>query len=162
MCEESSGIGARVSDEGREGLRTDVEDGSKGCVLEGVSRAFRFVEMLSSMLARDNRRKSRNTRVLKQNCGVSWVGVAVGSDIMSAASALDLGDVDGACRGLCEASALMRGEGGRGGDSGEGVFQNHASLTTVHESSKVKLVNGGVCRGMNPDYLSKEDFKSAY
>ena len=60
-------MGARLSDDGREGFRIEVEAGSNGDVVEGVNSALRFVEMLSSMLARDSRRKSRTTRVLKQN-----------------------------------------------------------------------------------------------
>lgn len=77
-------MGARVVDneDGSEELRTDVEDGSKGDVVLGVSRALRFVDMLSSMLALERRRKSRSTRVLKQNCGVSSAGAAVGFDII--------------------------------------------------------------------------------
>lgn len=79
----SLGIGWRVKELGRDGLRMDVDAGSKGAVLAGVINAFRFVEMLSSMLARDSRRKSRNTRVLKQNCGVSSAGVEVGLGMIS-------------------------------------------------------------------------------
>jgi hypothetical protein len=75
-------MGARVNEVGSEGFRIDVEDGSNGDVVDGVSRALRFVDMLSSMLARERRRKSRSTRVLKQNCGVSFAGAAVGLDIM--------------------------------------------------------------------------------
>ena len=82
VCDIECGIGWRVREEGREGLRTDVEAGSKGDVLDGVSKALRLVEMLSSMAARERRRKSRSTRVLKQNCGVSGGG-GVGRDIMS-------------------------------------------------------------------------------
>lgn len=76
-------MGARVKDDGRDGLRIEVEAGSNGEVDEGVSSALRLVEMLSSMLARDRRRKSRTTRVLKQNCGVSCDGVAVGLDMIN-------------------------------------------------------------------------------
>jgi hypothetical protein len=47
----------------------------------GVSNAFRFVDILSSMEARERRRKSRSRRVLKQNWGVN-LGGAVGWDIM--------------------------------------------------------------------------------
>ena len=79
----SFGIGARVNDVGNEGFRIDVEDGSKGDVVDGVSKAFKLVDILSSMLARERRRKSLNTRVLKQNCGVSFVGAVVGLDIIS-------------------------------------------------------------------------------
>jgi hypothetical protein len=75
------GMGWRVRDEGRVGLRTEVECGSNGDVEAGVMRALRVVEMLSSIEARDNRRKSHRTRVLKQSCGVRG-GVGVGLDIM--------------------------------------------------------------------------------
>ena len=79
----SFGIGARVNEEGNDGFRTDVDWGSKGDVVLGVSRALRFVDILSSMLALERRRKSRSTRVLKQNCGVKFVGVVVGLDIIN-------------------------------------------------------------------------------
>lgn len=78
---DSFGIGARVNDVGSEGLRIDVDEGSKGDVVDGVSKALRLVDMLSSMLALERRRKSLSTRVLKQNCGVRF-GAAVGLDII--------------------------------------------------------------------------------
>lgn len=52
------------------GFRVLVEAGSKPAV-EGVRSALRFCVMLSSIEARDIRRKSFRTVVLKQNCGVS-------------------------------------------------------------------------------------------
>jgi len=52
------------------GLRMLVEEESKPAV-EGVRSALRFCVMLSSIEARDSRRKSFKTVVLKQNCGVS-------------------------------------------------------------------------------------------
>lgn len=61
--------GIRREYEGR-GLRVEVEVGSKPAV-EGVKRALRFCVMLSSIEAREMRRKSFRARVLKQNCGVS-------------------------------------------------------------------------------------------
>lgn len=53
------------------GERVEVEVEVKGRVVLGVSKALRLVDMLSSIVDRDRRRKSRRTRVLKQNCGVS-------------------------------------------------------------------------------------------
>ncbi len=121
-------MGWRVRDEGRVGLRTEVELGSNGDVEAGVIRALRVVDMLSSIEARDSRKKSRRTRVLKQNCGVR-AGVGVGLDIMR----LGLGgEEDG--RKLRWAGC---GEDDEEGDEGEGEedgefeggdVQNHASL----------------------------------
>jgi hypothetical protein len=106
-------IGARVNEVGNEGFRIDVDEGSNGEVVLGVSRAFRFVDMLSSMLARDRRRKSLSTRVLKQNWGVRFAGSSVGFDIIrgwdcgeeatrarlvvGGAGGLSLGIAEGAC-----------------------------------------------------------------
>lgn len=135
--EVSCGMGARVNDEGSEGLRIDVEAGSNGEVVEGVSSALRFVDMLSSMLARDRRRKSRTTLVLKQNCGVSCEGVAVGLDIISG-----LGFGVGSGEGQeetgedgtsgCRAAAVSVWEGEvSGGVVVGGDVQNHASLSDL-------------------------------
>jgi hypothetical protein len=65
----SRGIGCRERLLGKleRGFRIDVLEGSKGVVVLGVRRAFRFVDILSSMEARERRRKSRSRRVLKQN-----------------------------------------------------------------------------------------------
>lgn len=49
------------------GVRVDVDRGSKGDVLEGVSRALRLVEMESSMVERERRRKARRALGEKQN-----------------------------------------------------------------------------------------------
>lgn len=127
------GMGARVREEGRDGLRTDVEEGSKGCVLDGVSRALRFVEMLSSILARERRRKSRSTRVLKQNWGVSCDGVVVGLDIMRGFMVERVGGVP-EVRGGLGRSTGTGGDGVREGDVGGGDVQNHASLMVVDEA----------------------------
>lgn len=94
--------------------------------------------MLSSMLARDRRRKSRTTRVLKQNCGVSCEGVAVGLDIING-----FGSRVGRGRGQDE-TGDDRPTGSRGGlvstwedVLGGGVLsvggdvQNHASLPVL-------------------------------
>ena len=60
-----------------------VESGRKGDEVEGVSRALRWVEMVSSMLEREMRRKSRRRRGWKQNWGVNGVGTGGGWVIMS-------------------------------------------------------------------------------
>jgi len=86
---------------GVRGLRVDVDEGSKPSV-DGVRRALRFCVMLSSIEARDIRRKSNyytkvsiygasgdslplKATVEKQNCGVSdgggegWAIMAFGA-----------------------------------------------------------------------------------
>lgn len=104
------------------GLRIEVEFGSKGDVLAGVMRALSVVEMLSSMLARERRRKSRSMRVSKQNCGVRG-GVGVGLDMMG----LGLpGDRECRCCGEEEAGGRLRAKEDEESEGGE--VQNHASL----------------------------------
>jgi hypothetical protein len=92
-------------------LRVDVEEGSKP-PRAGVRRAFRFVDMESSIWERESRRKSLRKRVLKQKTG-DRVG-RVGGSVM-----IKFWDL-GVWRG--------REEGGEA----EGVLgravQNHASL----------------------------------
>lgn len=111
----------------------DVEAGSNGDVDDGVSKALRFVEILSSMLARDSRRKSRSTRVSKQNCGFNCLGMEVGWDIISGRGLAEGGTED-------EGFVARVGRGGRSvcGEVEVGVgeaavesgdTQNHASLT---------------------------------
>ena len=53
------------------GLRMEIEEGLKGEVDEGVTRALRFVFILSSTRERERRRKERREDVEKQNCGVN-------------------------------------------------------------------------------------------
>lgn len=65
---EVRGIGVRVEGRGEEMIV--VEEGEKGVVVEGVRRALRDVEMVSSMVERERRRKSRRARSWKQNWGV--------------------------------------------------------------------------------------------
>ena len=69
---EPEGIGVRVLGRGEE--MADVEAGENGELVEGVRRAFKCVEMVSSIDERDNRRKSLSARSLKQNCGVKEGG----------------------------------------------------------------------------------------
>lgn len=49
------------------GVRIDVEEGVKGDVDEGVSRAFRLVLIESSMRERERRRNERREEWEKQN-----------------------------------------------------------------------------------------------
>lgn len=111
-------------------LRTDVDAGSKGDVDDGVRRALRFVEMLSSILERDSRRKSRSTRVLKQNCGVNWAGADVGFDMIRDRLGEREGDGLGLGRDLTFAILGSRSPEyvACGGEVVGESAQNHASL----------------------------------
>lgn len=68
--EEAAGICACA---GR-GERTVVVEGLKGVVVEGVERALRFVEMLSSRRERDWLRKVVSADDEKQKVGVRFGG----------------------------------------------------------------------------------------
>jgi hypothetical protein len=98
----------------------DVAVGVKGEVVDGVNRALSEVDMVSSMAERENRRKSRTARSLKQKVGVRVAGGGEGCDIMR----------EGCWRGLGGdvSPFLVVFEGGEVGvEAGRGV-QNHASL----------------------------------
>ena len=51
-----------------------VDDGVKGDVVEGVRRLLRCVEIVSSSVLRESRRKVRKASGWKQNCGVKVGG----------------------------------------------------------------------------------------
>ena len=53
-----------------EGERVDVEPGLKGVVVEGVRRELRCVEMVSSRVERERRRKEERASGWKQKVGV--------------------------------------------------------------------------------------------
>lgn len=67
-------VGRGVCDGGRGEEMRDVVDGVKGEVMDGVRRALREVDMVSSMAERERRRKSRRARSWKQKVGERGVG----------------------------------------------------------------------------------------
>lgn len=155
----SRGMGCRVrSEEGSVGLRIEVDDGLKGDVDAGVSRAFRFVDMLSSMLARERRRKSRSTRVLKQNCGLSWAGGVVGCDMISRGAATKA--EEGGDRVWPEEveGCATREEEGEEVEADE-VAQNHASLVDV--DVVVELGSRQRCGGSDDGMVGKSSSYAA-
>ena len=80
--QDEEGIGCRRREVG--GALTDVLFGEKGDEVDGVRSAFRLFVIESSIVLRESRRKSRNKRVLKQNCGlkagagVAWDMIRIG------------------------------------------------------------------------------------
>ena len=109
-------------------MRTDVDEGLKGEVEEGVTRALRFVLMLSSMRLRDSRRKDRSDECEKQNCGVRFDCGVGGRDIISAGAGAGFVRGEGASLRRGDRAPLSTVEEGEGLGGESGVFQNHASL----------------------------------
>jgi hypothetical protein len=91
-------------------------------VEEGVRRVLRWVEMGSSMRAREVRRKVRRAVVLKQREGVRIGGGVVGLDIVGGG-----GDLGRECS-FCWVGGARRDGGEEGGEGGSIVVQNQASL----------------------------------
>jgi hypothetical protein len=110
-------------------------------VVLGVSNAFRFVDILSSMEARDRRRKSRSWRVLKQNWGFN-LGRALGWDIIRR-GADDLGgrgaatDLGFRCRGV----AWEERSGELGGTDAGVDAQNQDASLIVYSYSWCRVFN---------------------
>lgn len=71
-------------------MRAAVVEGTNGFNREGCRSAFKCAEIESSIVARDNRKKSRRAVVLKQNCGVR-LGCVERSDMVGSRGSGDLG-----------------------------------------------------------------------
>ena len=104
----------------------EVEVGSKGWVVDGVRRALKCVDIVSSIVERDVRRKSRSRREWKQKDGVRFEGGGGGVVMMSLLVGFWTGlrgDFAGEVKGEGE------GQGGEGEGEGKDAAQNQdASL----------------------------------